>query len=112
MSYYTKESYDSALETMAEEFAGRAEDDYENGDAAARDGYISDAMGLYAEEIEEYELQAQYDELLDDVYGDVSIAGYSYNTSRTLYEIDPTAYRTGFLDWLDSEIQDGSIVEA
>ena len=44
-----------------------------------------------------------YDEFLDDAYGDTSIAGMTYSTSRALLEIDPVAYRCGFNDWADSE---------
>lgn len=62
-------------------------------------------------EIADHWLERLYDEMLDKIYGEIEVAGYTYMTSRTLYEIDPTAYRTGFSDWLDSEIQDGNIVE-
>ena len=40
--------------------------------------------------------------MLDEVYGMVKVAGYEYETSRTLQEIDPIAYRVGFNDWLDT----------
>jgi len=42
-----------------------------------------------------------YDDMLDDVYGSVWIAGMTYNTSRVLSECDPIAYRCGFNDYLD-----------
>jgi len=32
-------------------------------------------------------------------------------TSRVLQEIDPVAYRCGFVDWLDSEITAGIFIE-
>jgi hypothetical protein len=51
---------------------------------------------------EQAALQA-YDEMLDEVYGDVFVASYSYNTSYLLKEVDPIAYRVGFSDWQDSE---------
>lgn len=47
-----------------------------------------------------------YDEMLNDVYGMVSVAGYEYETARTLEEIDPTAYNTGFNDYADSVLTD------
>ena len=53
-------------------------------------------------EIEEYKLDARYRDMLDDVYGDAKIAGMTYSTSRALERLDPTAYRVGFSDWLDS----------
>ncbi len=51
----------------------------------------------------EYEAKKLYDEFLDEVYGDVNIAGIYYPTSQALKETDPVAYRVGFNDWLDSE---------
>jgi len=42
-----------------------------------------------------------YDEMLDEIYGDVNIAGHQYSTSRALSEVDPIAYRVGFSDYLD-----------
>jgi hypothetical protein len=52
--------------------------------------------------ITEYDAYKQYDEMLDECYGETKIAGYSYQTSRVLKEVDPTAYRCGFFNWLDS----------
>jgi hypothetical protein len=50
------------------------------------------------------DLEERYENMLDEVYGLVSIGGYKYSTSRALKEVDPTAFRCGFSDWLDSEI--------
>lgn len=44
----------------------------------------------------------EYDEMLDDCYDLVKVAGYEYETSRVLKEVDPIAYRCGFLDWVNS----------
>jgi hypothetical protein len=52
----------------------------------------------------ERELYERYNDMLDDIYPDLTIADYSYNTSRALKLIDETAYRCGFNDWLDSEL--------
>lgn len=57
----------------------------------------------------DWELEGRYDEYLDEVYPSVSVAGYEYSTSRALKEIDPTAYRCGFVDWLDAEIKEGTL---
>lgn len=54
-------------------------------------------------EIPEYKLDDMYRDMLDEVYGDVKIAGMRYSTSRALALLDETAYRTGFNDWLDGE---------
>jgi hypothetical protein len=64
------------------------------------------------EEVPEYELEEQYCEMLDDVYGETNIAGYQYSTSRALAEVDPVAFRCGFADYIDSLITDGDMVEA
>lgn len=50
------------------------------------------------------ELEERYCEFLDEVYPECKIAGYEYQTSRALKEVDPIAFRCGFADWLDSEI--------
>ena len=51
----------------------------------------------------EYELEQMYNEFLDDCYPTVNVCGYDFNPSRALKELDPTAYRCGFLDWCDQE---------
>jgi hypothetical protein len=43
-----------------------------------------------------------YDEALD-ANGTVTIAGYEYEVSRALREVDPVAYRCGFNDWANDE---------
>lgn len=57
------------------------------------------------------ELHEMYNEFLDECYGETEIAGYHYQTSRVLKEIDPIAYRCGFSDWLDAQMCDGIIFE-
>lgn len=51
--------------------------------------------------LQDYELEDLYKDFLDGCYPPVQVAGYEYETSRALYELDPIAYRTGFNDWLD-----------
>ena len=41
----------------------------------------------------------EYDEMLDDVYGDVEICGMTYSSSRALKLLDPVAYRCGKGDY-------------
>jgi hypothetical protein len=50
----------------------------------------------------QYELEQSYDEMLNDVYGTVIIAGYEYDTSRALKECDPIAYSVGMNDYESS----------
>jgi len=51
-----------------------------------------------------------YDELLDSE-GTVTVAGCEFYPSKILKELDPIAYRTGFSDYLDSLMQDGTYIE-
>ena len=60
----------------------------------------------YGEELTEQELEEQFDDMLDEVYEDVAVAGYTYATSRALRELDPIAYRCAFNDWIDAQMKD------
>lgn len=43
-----------------------------------------------------------YDEMLDECYEETEIAGYTYQTSYALKELDPVAYRCGKNDYFSS----------
>lgn len=45
----------------------------------------------------------EYDDFLDETYGNIQIGCCTFSPSRVLSELDPIAYRCGFSDWLDSE---------
>ena len=47
-----------------------------------------------------------YDDMLDEVYGDVKIGCGTYYASNVLKEVDPIAYRCGRTDWECSVIED------
>ena len=49
------------------------------------------------------DFEEAYEEMLTDVYGDVTICGYNYDAGYALKEIDPTAYRCGMNDFADGE---------
>jgi hypothetical protein len=49
-----------------------------------------------------------YDEWLDEALGEVKIGTLTYQASRVLKEVDPTAYRCGFGDFTDS-MGDGAL---
>lgn len=53
-------------------------------------------------EIDPDDYEEQYDETLNELYGDVQIAGCDFSTSYALKELDPTAYRCGLIDYVDS----------
>lgn len=52
-----------------------------------------------------------YDEALDGD-GEVEVGGLTFYPSRIIRELDPTAYRCGFNDYMDSCYQDESYGEA
>jgi len=54
-------------------------------------------------EYSERELEEQYRDMLDDVYGEIDICGYKYPASRALADIDPIAFREGFHDYTSPE---------
>ena len=49
----------------------------------------------------EQDMVDQFDGMLDDCYGTVSVAGMEYDTARALKEIDPIAFRCSLLDYID-----------
>jgi hypothetical protein len=42
--------------------------------------------------------EGEYQDILDDIYGTVQIAGMSYSVGRALLEVDPVAFRCGLGD--------------
>lgn len=46
------------------------------------------------------------DEEIDEIFGDVEVAGYTYRTSEVLREVDPTVYRQIALDLIDAWVSD------
>lgn len=58
-------------------------------------------------EIDEDKYDENYDEWLDEIYGEIMIGNISFLPSRILKELDPIAYRCGFSDYIDSlDIED------
>lgn len=55
------------------------------------------------------ELEDVYQDDLGDCYGMVSVCGLEYDAARALREIDPIAFREGFLGWIDGRISDGEL---
>lgn len=51
-----------------------------------------------------------YDELLDECYEPFKIGDLEYSPSQVLKDVDPTAYRIGKQDYLDSLVEDGQLV--
>jgi len=53
------------------------------------------------------DIEDLYEEMLDECYPDLMIAGFAYSTSRALKEVDPIAYRCGFSDYISFMLSDG-----
>ena len=70
-----------------------------------------DYVNEYGVPVIEYEIETMYIDMLDDVYGDIQVAGYRYSTSRVLKEVDPIAYRCGLAEYIDSLVADELLVE-
>lgn len=60
---------------------------------------LKDPMA-YAGLLDEIKLHDLYDEMLDDAYGEVSLAGLDYPTSTLLRRGDEIAYNLGFNDYI------------
>lgn len=63
---------------------------FETAEAAAQ--YIIDNANLIGE----------YDDMLDDVYGEIRICGLSYAPSEALRRVNKVAYDCGYDDYVDS----------
>ena len=61
--------------------------------------------------ITEAEARNMFEEMLDDCEGPVELCGMTYSASHVLREVDPTAYRCGFNDYVDSLTDDDIFVE-
>jgi hypothetical protein len=52
-----------------------------------------------------------YDELLDECYPGLHVAGYTFYASTILKKCDPIAYRVGFSEYADQLAENGTPVE-
>lgn len=54
------------------------------------------------EEREKY-TEEEYEDILNEIYGDVEICGISFESARALKELDPIAFDCGFADYQEYE---------
>lgn len=66
---------------------------------------------LYERELSYHKLLEQFDDFLDEVYGEIEICGLQYSASNAFKSVDPIAYRCNYNDWVDSQLQDGVLEE-
>jgi len=55
-------------------------------------------------------VEAEHDDMLDNIYPDVTIGIYQWATSRVLKMMDPVAYRVSVIEWVDQMLEDGQII--
>jgi hypothetical protein len=60
--------------------------------------FIEDSLELYTDN----DLEQLYKDSINEVYGPAQIGGYEYDHARAFETIDPTAYRIGLVEYLDS----------
>ena len=63
------------------------------------------------EDYTDSQMEDIFQEWLDDFHGEVDIAGYSMSPGRILREVDYTAFREEFNNWIDNEIAEGNYRE-
>jgi hypothetical protein len=54
---------------------------------------------MKAREVEYEMTEQEYEDRLDEIYGEVEICGMTFNSGRALKELDPTAFRCGKGDY-------------
>ena len=59
-------------------------------------------LAQITENLNPLDTEVLYADMLDECYGECEIAGMKFTTSRALKELDPTAFRCGEADYIDS----------
>ncbi|MFA5307544.1 MAG: hypothetical protein WC365_08905 [Candidatus Babeliales bacterium] len=54
---------------------------------------------MKAIQIEQELTEEEYDDQLNDIYGEIDVCGYKWPASFVLHEVDPTAYNCGKNDF-------------
>lgn len=63
---------------------------------------MTELMKPFEREVGKY-TEDYYEDVLREMYGDVSICGCTYDAAYALKEIDPTAFHCGFVDFQEYE---------
>ena len=61
--------------------------------------------------LSEYDAYMRYDQMLDEVYPEVTLGYSSFLASTVLKELDPITYRVGFGEYTETLAEDGEFVE-
>ena len=70
---------------------------------AENEARFQEALKLYGNLKSEDEVEQSYREWLNDLSGAVKIGSLEYDAALVLENVDPTAYRCGLNDYIDSE---------
>lgn len=65
-------------------------------------GTSLEAIDVCRTELTERDHEQIFSELLDDIYGEVSICGLSYSAAYAFRECDPVAFQCGLHDYLSN----------
>tara|TARA_R100000656_G_C3891217_1_gene116623 strand:- start:36 stop:248 length:213 start_codon:yes stop_codon:yes gene_type:complete len=61
---------------------------------------------IIKEKLSDDDLREQYEEMLDEVYGEVKFGNLTFSPSSIIRELDETAYRIGLSEYEDSLLED------
>ena len=56
-------------------------------------------------------IELHTENMLDDVYGDIEVCGYSYGAGHVLKRVDSVAFREAVKDYIDAEISENNLLE-
>ena len=65
----------------------------------------------WGDTVSEWELEEQFEDMLNDVYPMIEIVGMYFESGTALKELDPIAFREAFLDYINSQVEDGELEE-
>lgn len=66
-----------------------------------------DGISSLMKDIEnELDIENEYNDMLDNMYGDIEICGNNYSASFALLNVDETAYRCGKCDYESEVVED------
>lgn len=57
------------------------------------------------------ETVSAYNDMLNEVYDNLTVAGMEFDTAEALDKLDPIAYKCGWIDWCDAEGIDTDALE-
>lgn len=106
MAYFNIEEFKEYLEDNVDDFDELSEYDIQ----VLFDKYLEEYDNIYETSSSDDITERDFDDYLDDTYGDVNIVGYSYSTSYAFREVDPTAYDEEYNNYVDANSDEEDVV--